>query len=49
MASLTGHEFVQSPGDSEGQGKVQGSLESMGSQRVELNLVTEQQQCFQLF
>ena len=40
---LNGHEFEQTPGDGEGQGKP-GVLQSMGSQRVEHNLVTEQQQ-----
>ena len=37
---LNGHEFEQTLGDSEGQG----SLASMGSQRVRHNLVTEQEQ-----
>ena len=35
-----GYEFAQIPGDNEGQG----SLESMGSQRVRHQLATEQQQ-----
>ena len=35
---LSGHEFEQTLGGSEGQG----SLEFMGSQRVRHNLVTEQ-------
>ena len=35
-----GHEFEQTPGDGEGQG----SLQSMGSQRVGHNLAPEQQQ-----
>ena len=37
---LKGHESEQTPGDSEGQG----SLESMGSQRVGDNLVADHQQ-----
>ena len=37
---LNGHESEQTLGDSEGQG----SLQSMGSQRVRHDLVTEQQQ-----
>ena len=36
----SGHEFEQTPGDSEGQG----SLQSLGSQRVRHDSVTEQQQ-----
>ena len=36
---LNGHEFEQTLGDSEGQGV----LQSMGSQRVKHDLVTEQQ------
>ena len=35
-----GHEFEQTPGDGEGQG----SLQSMGLQRVGHNLAPEQQQ-----
>ena len=35
---LNGHEFEQAPGDD----KRQGSLQSMGSQRVRHDLVTEQ-------
>ena len=38
---LNGHEFEQSPRDSEGQ---PGVLQSMGSQRVEHDLETKQQQ-----
>ena len=38
---LNGHEFAQTLGDSEGQA---GMPQSMGSQRVEHNLATEQQQ-----
>ena len=37
---LNGHEFEQTPGDNEGQG----SLQSMGSQRVNYDLATEHQQ-----
>ena len=37
---LNGHEFEQTPGDSEGKPRV---LQSMGSQTVEYNLTTEQQ------
>ena len=37
---LSGHEFEQAPGDSEGEGV----LQSMGPQRVGHNLTTEQQQ-----
>ena len=36
---FNGHEFEQTPGDSEGQGSV---LQSMGSQRVRHDLATEQ-------
>ena len=39
---INGHEFKQTPGDSEGQGSL--ACYSMGSQRVGLNLATEQQQ-----
>ena len=39
---LNGHEFEQTKGDSEGQGK-SGVLQSMGSQRVRYDLKTEQQ------
>ena len=39
---LNGHEFEETPGDSEGQGSL--AWQSMGSQRVEHNLATEQQQ-----
>jgi len=39
---LSGHEFEQTPGDSEGQ--FPGMLQSIGSQRVGHDLVTEQQQ-----
>ena len=38
---LSGHEFVQTQGDSKGQGKL--GVQSMGLQRVEHDLVTEQQ------
>ena len=38
-----GHEFEQTPGDSEGTGKP-GVRQSMGLQRVGYNLVAEQQQ-----
>ena len=41
---LNGHEFEQTPGDSEGQGGKPGVLQSMGSQRVSHDLATEQQQ-----
>ena len=37
---LSGHEFEQAPGDSEGQG----SLQPMGLQKIRHNLVIEQQQ-----
>ena len=37
---LKGHEFGQTPGDSEGQG----NLQPMGSQKVRHDLLTEQQQ-----
>ena len=40
---LSGHEFEQVLGDSEGQGSLD-VLQSMGSQRVGHNWVTEQQQ-----
>ena len=40
---LNGHEFEQTLGDSEGQGKP-GVLQSMGLQRVRYNLTTEQQE-----
>jgi len=40
---LNGHEFEQTPGDSEGQGNL-ACRHSGGSQRVEHDLVTEQQQ-----
>ena len=40
---LNGHEFEQTPGDSEGQGSL-GVLQSMGSQRIGHDLATEQQQ-----
>ena len=39
---LNGHEFEQTPGDSEGQGSL--VLQSMGSQRAGNNLAAEQQQ-----
>ena len=39
---FNGHEFEQTPGDSEGQGSL-GVLQSMRSQRVGQDLVTEQQ------
>ena len=39
---LSGHEFKQASGDGEKQGKP-GILQSMGSQRVRYNRVTEQQ------
>ena len=38
---LNGHEFEQTPGDSEGQ-ESPGVLQSMGLQRVGHNLATEQ-------
>ena len=44
---LNGHEFEQTPGDGEGQGKP-GVLQSMGSQRVRQDWGTEQQQQFML-
>ena len=37
---LNGHEFEQTPGDGEGQRS--GMLQSIGSQKVRHNLVTEQ-------
>ena len=40
---FNGHEFEQTLEDSEGQGK-SGMLQSMGLQRVDYDLVTEQQQ-----
>ena len=40
---FNGHEFEQTREDSEGQGK-SGMLQSMGLQRVEHDIVTEQQQ-----
>ena len=40
---LNGHEFEQTPEDSEKTGKP-GALQFMGSQRVGHDLVTEQQQ-----
>ena len=40
---VNGHEFEQTPGDSEGPGKP-GVLQSTGLQRVGHNLGTEQQQ-----
>ena len=40
---LDGHEFGQTPGEKEGQGKP-GELQSMGLQRVSYDVVTEQQQ-----
>ena len=40
---LNGHEFEQTPGDSEGQGSL-ASSQPMGSQRVRHDLATEQQQ-----
>ena len=43
MASLiNGHEFEQTPGDGEGQGRL-ACLWSMGSQRVRHNLASEQE------
>ena len=39
---LNGHKFEQTPGDSERQGKL-GMLQSMWSQRVRYDIVTEQQ------
>ena len=40
---FNGHEFEQTPGDSEGQGRLPGcSPQSMGLQRVGRDLVTEQ-------
>ena len=43
---LNGHEFYQTQGDSEGQGRTgkPGVLQFMGSQRFGHNLATEQQQ-----
>ena len=38
---FNGHEFEQAPGD--GEGREPGVLQSKGSQRVELNWVSEQQ------
>ena len=43
---LNGYESEQTPGDSEGPGKL-GVLQSMGSQRVRQDLATEQQQRIQ--
>ena len=40
---VSGHEFEQTLGDGEGQGKT-GMLQSMGLQRVRRNLVTKQYQ-----
>ena len=40
---LNGHEFEQTPGDSEGQGE-SGMLESAGLQTARHDLATEQQQ-----
>ena len=39
---LDGHEFEQTPGDSEGQGSLACYSQSMGLQRVGPNSVTEQ-------
>jgi len=39
---LSGQEFEQTPGDSEGQGSLACVLQSMGSQRVKHDLVTKQ-------
>ena len=41
---LSGHESVQTQGDSGGQGRKPGLMQSMGLQRARHNLVTEQQQ-----
>ena len=41
---LNGHEFEQTLGDSEGEGRKPGVLQSMGSQRVRHDFVTEEQQ-----
>ena len=38
------HEFEETPGDSEGQGRI-GKLQFTGLQRAGHNLATEQQQC----
>ena len=43
---LTGYEFVQSPGDSEGQGSLACLSPGGASQRVGNDLATEQQQQF---
>ena len=40
---LNGHQFEETPGDSEEQGSL-AALQSMGSQRAGHDLVTEQQQ-----
>ena len=42
---LNGHEFEQTPGDSEGQGSQFTVLQFMGLQRLRHDLATEQQQC----
>ena len=41
---LNGHEFEQTLGESEGEGRKPGVLQSMGSQRVRHDFVTEEQQ-----
>ena len=41
---FNGHEYDQTLGDREGQGSLAYCMQSMGSQRVGHNLVTEQQQ-----
>ena len=45
---LNGHEFAQSLGDNEGQGSLACYIQSMGSQRVGHDWVTEQQQIYKL-
>ena len=41
---LNGHEFEQTPGDGEGQGRLACYIQSMGSQRTGQDRVTDQQQ-----
>ena len=41
---LNGHESEQTPGDSEGQGSLACCMQSMGLQRVGLDLAPEQKQ-----
>ena len=45
---FNGHEFEQTPGDSEGQGKP-GLLQPMGSQRVGHDLATEEQKLKRIY